>query len=103
MSNITLIREREHSFSIQTTHSSGRTIFISTNTFEESDAWREEIITASTIHKQNMAQACFKTNKSNIVRENDERESVPWRSDPWDEASFFKEENGDESRYIEID
>lgn len=50
-----------------------------------------------------MAQACFKTKKSNIVRENDERESVPWRSDPWDEASFFKEENGDESRYIEID
>lgn len=60
VSNITLIREREHSFSIQMAPPSGKTYFLSCNTYEESNEWREAIINASNTHKVHMAQASFK-------------------------------------------
>ena len=51
ISNMTMIKEREFSFSIQTAPPAGKTYFLSCNTQEESSEWREALITASSKHK----------------------------------------------------
>jgi hypothetical protein len=62
VSNITLIKERENSFSIQSNphlNSAPRTLFLSANTFELSNEWREALIAAARGHKDKRAQASF--------------------------------------------
>lgn len=60
ISNITLIKERQHSFSVQTApQPQGKTYFFSCNTFEESLDWQECLIAASERHKQNLAMVSF--------------------------------------------
>lgn len=58
MSQITEIKERTHSFSVQTA-SQDRTIFLSCNTEEESNEWRKAIIAASVRRKVHKAEAIF--------------------------------------------
>jgi len=47
VSNITLIRERDHSFSIQTAPPNGRTVFLSFDKAEEANQWRDAIVQAT--------------------------------------------------------
>ncbi|CDW82058.1 oxysterol binding family protein [Stylonychia lemnae] len=84
ISNITLIKEREHSFSIQTAPPNGKTYFLSCNSQEESNEWRDAIITASTKHKIHMAQASFNNKTGPKDRFNSMGGAInggPWKKD----------------------
>jgi hypothetical protein len=68
VSNITQIKEREHSFSIQAAPPAYRTIFLSMNSQEESTQWRDAIIEACTKHKEKKAQASFNVKQGIVGR-----------------------------------
>ena len=102
VSNITIIKEREHSFSVQTAPPD-RTLFFSTNTPEQSAEWREAIIAACKKNKQKMAQASFKPKKRDFKSEaftqqqsSEGGSHALWRRDSWDENQLLIEANEEE-------